>query len=52
MESVTVHLLGEFHQAKLLTPEGAERTLEIYKTEEGSGVDIDKVSVCATLQLN
>jgi hypothetical protein len=52
VEAVTVHLLGEFHSAKLLTPEGGERNVEIYKTEEGSGVDIDKVSVCATLRLN
>jgi hypothetical protein len=52
VESVTVHMLGEYHRAKLLTPEGAERMLEIYKTEEGSGVDIDKIAVCATLQLD
>jgi hypothetical protein len=52
VESVTVHLLGEFHHAKLFTPEGGERAVEIYKSEEGSGVDIDKISVCATLQLD
>jgi hypothetical protein len=52
VEQVTVHLLSEFHHAALFTPEGGERALEIYKTEEGSGVDIDKVSVCATLRLD
>jgi hypothetical protein len=51
VESVTVHLLGEFHHATLNTPEGGERALEIYKAEEGSGVDIDKISVCAALRL-
>ena len=52
VESVTVHVLGEFHHARLYTPEGGERAVEIYKTEEGSGVDIDKISVCATLRLD
>jgi hypothetical protein len=52
VESVTVHLLGEFHHATLLTPEGGERALEVYKAEEGSGVDIDKISVCAALRLD
>jgi hypothetical protein len=52
VEAVTVHMLGQYHHAKLLTPEGGERDVEIYKTEEGSGVDIDKIAVCATLQLD
>jgi hypothetical protein len=52
VESVTVHLLGEFHHATLYTPEGGERALEVYKAEEGSGVDIDKIAVCATLRLD
>ena len=52
VESVTVHLLGEFHHAKLYTPEVGERALDVYKTEEGSGVDIDKIAVCATLRLD
>ena len=52
VESVAVHLLGEFHHATLYTPEGGERALEVYKAEEGSGVDIDKISVCATLRLD
>jgi hypothetical protein len=51
VDSVTVQLLGEFHHATLYTPEGGERALEIYKAEEGSGVDIDKIVVCAALQL-
>jgi hypothetical protein len=51
VESVTVHLLGEFHHATLYTPEGGERAVEVYKAEEGSGVDIDKIAVCATLRL-
>lgn len=52
VESVAVHFLSEFHHARLLTPEGGERALELYKTEEGSGVDVDRISVCATLRLD
>ncbi|MGH9632452.1 MAG: hypothetical protein ACRD7E_29450, partial [Bryobacteraceae bacterium] len=51
VESVTVHLLGEYKQAVLLTPDGASRKLSLYKHDEGTGVDIDKVGVSATLVL-
>ena len=51
VENVTVHFLGNYKSATLLTPEGAEKKLEIYSAEEGSGVDIDKVGVCATIRL-
>jgi hypothetical protein len=50
VETVTVYLTGQYRQATLLTPDG-ERKMEVYKTEEGSGVDIDKVSLAATLRL-
>jgi len=52
VESIAVHVLGDFKHARLYTPEEGERTLEVYKNEEGTGVDIDKVSVCATLRLD
>jgi len=51
VENVTVQLLGIYRRATLLAPDGAARPLEIYQTEEGAGVDIPKVGVCATLQL-
>ena len=52
VESVAVHVLGAFTHARLYTPEDGERDLEVYKNDEGTGVDIDKVSVCATLRLD
>ena len=52
VESIAVHVLGDFSHARLYTPEDGEKTLEVYKTDEGAGVDIDKVSVCATLRLD
>ena len=52
VESIAVHVLGDFKRARLYTPENGERTLEVYKNEEGTGVDIDKITVAATLRLD
>ncbi len=51
VENVTVHFLGDYKHATLVTPEGVQKSLEIYQTDEGGGVDIDKVGVCATVKL-
>jgi hypothetical protein len=51
VENVTVHFLGDFRRATLLTPDGAEKKLDIYAADEAHGVDIDKVAVCATIKL-
>ena len=51
VENVAVHFLGNYRHATLMTPEGLEKTLELYPTDEGSGVDIDKVEICATIKL-
>lgn len=51
VSDVTVHFLGKFQRATLLTPEGAEKPLTIYPTEDGGGVDIDRVGVCAGIRL-
>jgi len=51
VELVTVHALGEFHHAYLYTPEAPEKMLEVYKVDEGTGVDIDRVNVSATVRL-
>jgi hypothetical protein len=51
VENVTVHFLGNFTRATLLTPDGAVKPLSIYREEDTRGVDIDKVSVCATIKL-
>ena len=51
VENVTVYFLGNFQHATLLTPEGAEKKLEVYKADDGWGVDLDKVGVCASIRL-
>jgi hypothetical protein len=51
VENVAVHFPAEYKRATITTPEGVEKSLEVYPTEEGGGVDIDKVLVCATIKL-
>jgi hypothetical protein len=51
VENVTVQFLGDYRRATLLSPDGAAKPLEIYQTDEAKGVDLDKVSVCATIKL-
>jgi len=51
VDNVTVHVLGDFHQAWLYTPEAPEKKLDVYKVDEGTGVDIDLVNVSASLRL-
>jgi len=51
VEDVTVHYLGNFRHVTLTTPEGTEKTLVPYETEDGWGIDIDRISVCATIRL-
>ena len=51
VEGVTMHFLGAYKNATLITPEGTEKKLEIYQIEDEKGVDIDKVGVCATVRL-
>lgn len=52
VESISVQLLGKFKRARLYAPERAVGELELYPVAEGTGVDIDRVVVCATLVLN
>jgi hypothetical protein len=51
VENVTLHYLGDYKHATLLTPDGIEKRLEVFQAEDGWGVDIDKVQVCATIRL-
>ncbi len=51
VEGVTVHYLGEFPRVTLISPDGEQKPLVPYETEEGWGLDIDRVAVCATIRL-
>ncbi len=52
IESITAHVLGTFKHARLLAPDGTSKELPVYAVEDGTGVDIDKVDVVATLVLD
>ena len=52
VENITVHLVGGFARARLLTPEDTPRDLEVYPVAEGTGVDIPQAPVCAALVLD
>jgi hypothetical protein len=51
VENVTMHYPGNYKHATLITPQSAEKTLEVYESDGGWGVDLEKVSVCATVRL-
>lgn len=51
IESITAHVLGAYHHARLLAPDGTSKELQVYPVEDGTGVDIDKVDVVATVVL-
>jgi hypothetical protein len=52
VRAVTAEVLRQIAiLAQPFTPEGAAKPLEVYPTEEGWGVDIDRVPVCATIKL-
>lgn len=53
IENITVQVLGTFKHARLLTPDGIQKDLEVYTTDEGgTGVDIGRVSACAAIRLD
>jgi hypothetical protein len=51
VENVAVHFIGDYKHAAITSPDSAEKPLDVYPTEDGGGVDIQKVSVCATIRL-
>ena len=51
VENVTVHILGKFTSATLLAPGATAKKLTVYEVEDGTGVDIETVSIAASLLL-
>jgi hypothetical protein len=43
VEAITVHALGRYKTAQLLTPQGRS-TPEVYETDDGTGVSLDRIS--------
>jgi hypothetical protein len=51
VDDVALHYLADFSRATLISPEGGEKKLDVYKTEDGYGVDIAHVVTCAAIRL-
>jgi hypothetical protein len=51
IESITAHVLGTYHHAKLYRPDSPPVDCETYAVDEGTGVDIDKMGAVATIVL-
>ncbi len=52
VDSITAHVLGNYKHARLYEPGMPPKDLDVYPVEEGTGVDIDKVDVSATVVLD
>lgn len=51
VESMTAHVLGTFHKARIYRPGLPVTELEVYPVEEGTGLDIDRMGAVATIVL-
>ena len=51
-DDVTVFLLGSWKRARLCGPDAAVREMPVYSVKDGTGVEIKKISVLATLRLD
>jgi hypothetical protein len=50
-EAITVHVLGKYRSAKVYFPDAPAKAIPVYDNDEGTGIDIDKIGVSATLVL-
>ena len=51
-ETVTVQVLGEWKRARLYSPAAPTQELAVYPIKDGTGIDIDRIPVFATLRLD
>ncbi|MDX2153290.1 MAG: hypothetical protein SFV54_21270 [Bryobacteraceae bacterium] len=52
VDSVTAHVLGRWTKAKLYTPEGPPKDLEIYPVDEGTGIDIPALTAVGVIRID
>jgi hypothetical protein len=51
-EAITIHALGKWKHARLYSPEAPVKDLEVYEIPEGTGIDVDRIPVFATIRLD
>ncbi|MBI3698086.1 MAG: hypothetical protein HY238_25020 [Acidobacteria bacterium] len=52
VESITVQVLGTWKRARLYSPEAPPQELPVYPVKDGTGVDIERIAVLATIRLD
>lgn len=50
VDSVTVHVLGQWRRARLYSPDSPARELPVYPVKDGVAVDIPRVTVPASVR--
>jgi hypothetical protein len=48
-EDIALQVLGDWHRARLYTPEGPVRELPVYPVKDGTGIDISRIGVVGTV---
>jgi hypothetical protein len=51
-EDITVQVLGTWRRARLYCPDAESRELPVYAVKDGTGVDVDRIRVAATLRFD
>ena len=51
-EDITARVVGKWRRARLYSPDAEVRELPVYPVKEGTGIDIDRIRVAATLRLD
>ena len=51
-EDVTVQVVGKWRRARLYSPDAEPRELPVYEVKDGTGIDVDRIRVAATLRLD
>ena len=51
-ETVAVQVQGKWSKARLYRPDGSVQELQVYPVRDGTGMDIDKFTVAATLRVD
>ena len=51
-ESITLHALGNWKRARLYSPETPVKELEVYSLPDGTGIDVERIPIFATIRLD
>ena len=52
VDSLTLQVLGNWKRARLYSPETPVKELPVYPVKDGTGVDLERISVLASIRLD